>query len=535
MGNCASNSQKPQPIVASGDAPVQQKPAAPWKIKLGAEMPNFACRTTQSDFNFHDFLQSKSDEAPFTILFSHPADFTPVCTTELGVCHSVNHEFMKRGIKMIAISCDPVDSHNAWIKDILTVQGKPENEAFTFPIIADEKRDIVTMLGMLDPKEKDAAGLPLPARALILIGADKKVKFSILYPATTGRNFDEVLRAIDSVLLTANHSLATPVNWNAGDKCIVVPTLKTEDARKQFQDLLIEELPSKKEYFRVVKCPDMTDLKATKAVAGPAATISEQTTQWRINIGNEMPDFDCKTTKGDFKFHAFLEGNAEATWTILMSHPKDFTPVCTTELGMCEKVAPEFLKRGVKMIAVSCDPVEEHKQWIGDILHREDKTVAGDLQFPIIADEGKDIVTMLGMIDPEEKDAAGLPLPARALMLIDPDKKLRFSILYPATTGRNFSEVLRAVDSVMLTASLKLATPANWKQGDRCVVSPIVSDDEALKLFQNMSTEKLPSVKQYLRMVDCPPIKGMEKEEKPGEDGPGPLIDGTEQQKGVCC
>lgn len=366
------------------------------------------------------------------------------------------------------------------------------------------------------------------------------MKLSILYPATTGRNFDEVLRAIDSVLLTANHSLATPVNWNAGEKCIVVPTLATEDARNRFQDLLIEELPSKKEYLRVVTCPDMKDLKATKAIAGAAAVPSEQTAQWRVNIGAEMPDFDCKTTKGDIKFHEFLQGNVEAPWTMLLSHPKDFTPVCTTELGMCEKVAPEFLKRGVKLIAVSCDPVEEHKQWIGDILHREKKTDAGDLQFPIIADERKEIVTMLGMIDPDEKDAAGLPLPARALILIDPEKKVRFSILYPATTGRNFSEVLRAVDSVMLTASLKLATPANWKQGDRCVVSPIVSSDEALKLFENMSTEKLPSDKQYLRMVDCPPIKGMEKEkpkgEKPGEaDGPGPFIDDTTQQKGVCC
>jgi len=530
MGACNSDSkgQKNQPLGAAPSA--DQKPAGPWKIKLGAEMPDFQCKTTQNDFTFHEFLQSKSDEAPFTVLFSHPADFTPVCTTELGQCHRVNAEFMKRGVKMIAISCDPVDSHNAWIKDILTFQGKPEDEAFTFPIIADEKREIVTRLGMLDPKEKDAAGLPLPARALILIGADKKVKFSILYPATTGRNFDEVVRAIDSVLLTANHSLATPVNWNAGEKCIVTPAVATEDARQRFQDLLIEDLPSKKEYLRSVKCPDMTNLKATTTTLAAATAIpSEQTAQWSIKIGAEMPDFECKTTQNDFKFHEFLQSNAEAPWTMLLSHPKDFTPVCTTELGMCEKLAPEFLKRGVKMIAVSCDPVEEHKRWIGDILYREHVQGADGLRFPIIADEKREIVSMLGMIDPEEKDAAGLPLPARALMLIDPEKKVRFNILYPATTGRNFLEILRAVDSVMLTANLKLATPANWKQGDRCVVTPMVGSDEAKALFKNFSIEQLPSNKEYLRLVDCPPMKGME------EQKPVVAIDDESTKKQTCC
>jgi 1-Cys peroxiredoxin 6 len=294
--------------------------------------------------------------------------------------------------------------------------------------------------------------------------------------------------------------------------------------------LLIEELPSKKEYLRHVKCPDMTDLKATTAtVVGAPAISSEQTEQWRINLGAEMPDFPCNTTQQDFKFHDFLQSNAEAPWTLMVSHPKDFTPVCTTELGMCEQLVPEFLKRGVKMIAVSCDPVEDHNKWVEDILHREDKKDATGLRFPIIADEKREIVTLLGMLDPKEKDAAGLPLPARALILIDPEKKVRFSILYPATTGRNFSEVLRAVDSVMLTANHKLATPANWKQGDRCVVTPMVPSDEAKTLFKNFNIEQLPSNKEYLRLVDCPPIKGME------EETPPKVVIESKQQKETCC
>merc|ERR1719188_30515 len=140
---------------------------------------------------------------------------------------------------------------------------KPDGDfRLTFPIIADAKREIVTQLGMLDPDEKDAAGVPLPARALIVIGPDKKVKLSILYPATTGRNFDEVLRSIDSLQLTADMGLATPVDWKHGERCIVAPAVSTDDAKARFANLEIEELPSKKEYFRTVDCPDLSKDKA---------------------------------------------------------------------------------------------------------------------------------------------------------------------------------------------------------------------------------------------------------------------------------
>lgn len=245
---------------------------------------------------------------------------------------------------------------------------------------------------------------------------------------------------------------------------------------------------------------------ALRTVAAPtvvraAAAPVEQA--WRVKLGAEMPNFHCNTTHGDFTFHEFLDSDPQSPFTILFSHPKDFTPVCTTELGRCEQLVPDFQQRGVKLIGVSCDPVEEHRAWTGDILHRE-QLQADSLSFPIIADSNRDIVVQLGMLDPDEQDAAGVPLPARALIVIGPDKKVKLSILYPATTGRNFDEVIRVVDSLQLTAGMGLATPADWRQGERCIVAPVVSTEDAQARFTNLEIEELPSGKQYLRTVDCP-------------------------------
>merc|ERR1711915_675881 len=156
--------------------------------------------------DFHSWIQDS-----WAILFSHPADYTPVCTTELGRVQQLSNEFNKRGVKLIALSCDEVESHNGWIKDIIAYNNL--TTGFSYPIIADPKRDVATLYGMMDPDEKDAKGLPLTCRAVFVIGPDRKLKLSILYPATTGRNFDEILRIVDSLQLTATRKVATPVDW----------------------------------------------------------------------------------------------------------------------------------------------------------------------------------------------------------------------------------------------------------------------------------------------------------------------------------
>uniref|UniRef100_A0A3Q3MQP7 Peroxiredoxin-6 n=1 Tax=Mastacembelus armatus TaxID=205130 RepID=A0A3Q3MQP7_9TELE len=176
-------------------------------LLLGDEFPNFEADTTIGRIKFHDFLGSS-----WGILFSHPKDFTPVCTTELARAAKISSEFKKRDVKMIALSIDSVEDHHNWSKDVMAFNSEADN-ALPFPIIADDKRVLSVQLGMLDPDEKDKDGMPLTARCVFVIGPDKRMKLSILYPATTGRNFDELLRVIDSLQLTAQKKVATPVDW----------------------------------------------------------------------------------------------------------------------------------------------------------------------------------------------------------------------------------------------------------------------------------------------------------------------------------
>ena len=217
--------------------------------RLGDVVPNFTADSTAGNIDFHTWLGDS-----WAILFSHPADYTPVCTTELGRVQALEQEFSKRGVKLIALSCDDVESHKGWIEDIKAYNNLPK---FSYPIIADPKRDVAELYGMMDPDEKDAAGLPLTCRAVFVIGPDKRLKLSLLYPATTGRNFDELLRVVDSLQLTATKKVATPVDWRQGGSCMVVPSVKQEDAAGLFpKGVTVHEVPSGKVYLRTTPQPE---------------------------------------------------------------------------------------------------------------------------------------------------------------------------------------------------------------------------------------------------------------------------------------
>ena len=190
-------------------------------LRLGDPAPNFQAKTTAGDIDFYEFLGDS-----WGVLFSHPADFTPVCTTELGRTALLKEEFAKRNVKVLAVSVDPLDKHIGWVNDI----NETQNCNVDFPIIADEDRKVANLYGMIHPNASET----FTVRSLFVIGPDKKVKLTITYPASTGRNFNEVLRVIDSLQLTANYSVATPANWNSGEDVIVVPAVSTEDAMKKF-------------------------------------------------------------------------------------------------------------------------------------------------------------------------------------------------------------------------------------------------------------------------------------------------------------
>ncbi|GAB3934665.1 peroxiredoxin [Mucilaginibacter myungsuensis] len=190
-------------------------------LRLGDDAPNFKAQTSEGDIDFYEFLGDG-----WGVLFSHPADYTPVCTTELGRTAALKEEFAKRNVKVAALSIDSVASHKEWIKDINETQGVE----VTFPIIADEDRKIAEAYDMIHPN----ASLNATIRSLFIIGPDKKIKLIITYPASTGRNFNEVLRVIDSLQLTAYHSVATPADWKDGDQVVVLPSIKTEDIPDKF-------------------------------------------------------------------------------------------------------------------------------------------------------------------------------------------------------------------------------------------------------------------------------------------------------------
>lgn len=190
-------------------------------LKLGEIAPDFTAQTTEGEVKFHDWLGDS-----WGILFSHPADFTPVCTTELGEVARLKSEFDKRNTKVIAVSVDTLESHNRWVPDINETQQTTVN----YPIIADQDRKVAELYQMIHESANDK----LTVRSVFVIGPDKKIKLTITYPASTGRNFREILRVLDSLQLTANYSVATPVNWEHGQDCIIAPAIKEEDIPAKF-------------------------------------------------------------------------------------------------------------------------------------------------------------------------------------------------------------------------------------------------------------------------------------------------------------
>ena len=207
-----------------------------------------------------------------------------------------------------------------------------------------------------------------------------------------------------------------------------------------------------------------------------------------LRLGDIAPDFIAETTDGKIHFHEWL-GNS---WCVFFSHPKDFTPVCTTELGAVSKIKQEFDKRGAKVIGISVDSIESHKGWVQDI----NETQNTKLNFPLIADPERKTAVLYDMLDPTSKDN----LTARSVYIIAPDKKIKLMLTYPASTGRNFWEILRALDSVQLTAQYSVATPADWKYGQDCIVVPSLSDEEAQKRFP----KGFKRVRPYLRLTPQP-------------------------------
>jgi thioredoxin-dependent peroxiredoxin len=216
-----------------------------------------------------------------------------------------------------------------------------------------------------------------------------------------------------------------------------------------------------------------------------------------LQIGDTAPDFEAETTEGHISFHDWIGDS----WAVLFSHPKDFTPVCTTELGYMAKIKPEFDRRNVKIIGLSVDPMDSHERWASDI----EETQGTALNYPLIADASFELSKLYGMLPADTEGDPGDRTPAdnqtvRNVLVIGPDKKIKLLLAYPMTTGRNFDEVLRVIDSLQLTAKHKVATPVNWQQGDDVIIAGSVSDDEAKETYP----DGWESPRPYIRIVPQP-------------------------------
>jgi thioredoxin-dependent peroxiredoxin len=215
-----------------------------------------------------------------------------------------------------------------------------------------------------------------------------------------------------------------------------------------------------------------------------------------LQLGDTAPDFEAESTEGPIRFHEWL-GDA---WGVLFSHPKDFTPVCTTELGYMAKIKPEFDRRGVKILGLSVDPTARHADWIRDI----EETQGAKVEYPIVGDDDFEVAKLYGMLPADVSGDAASRTPAdnqtvRNVFVVGPDKKLKLILVYPMTTGRNFDEVLRVIDSLQLTANHKVATPAQWQQGDDVIIAGSVDDEQAKELFGEWDAPR-----PYIRIVKQP-------------------------------
>jgi len=446
-------------------------------IWLGDEAPDFTLESSEGEINWHEYIKGR-----WALLITFPSDLSPVSTSELGRLGQAAGEFKKRGVRLAALSAESVASHRLWIKDAEELY----ETKVDFPLLSDTELKVATRYGLLSIAEEKLR----TARSAVFVGPDRKVKAIATYPDATGRNVKEILRTIDSLQLTAYRLVGTPADWIHGRECVLLPVVTDDDAKVKFPG---KEVRKVRPYLRFIDDP--SDDKLAEQVLlqapplGPAAAKLTKS-QHLLRVGDVVPDFSISSTKGDIKWHRFIEGS----WAVLFSHPKAKTPICTTELGRVSQLKTEWEKRGVLVASISTDGVPANEEWIKDI----DALSGCATILPILSDAERKVSVLYGMLNQEHLEASGLPLTVRSVFIIGPDKKLKATVIYPASTGRNFDEILRIIDSQQLAAKSPVVTPAEWQPGQPVYVAPSVSTEQARELFPAGVTVSRP----YIRSVD---------------------------------
>lgn len=478
---------------------------------LGEEFPDLVLESTHGRLQLHKYFGSG-----WGILLTHPKAFDPVSLTEFAAFASELGHFHQRATKLCAVSTDTVEAHLEWAKDLAsfrsdgssTPQGMAGGEGFPIPFMTDPKRTFAHRLGVLDTKEEDEHGEAMMSRAVFIIGPDRKLRFSQVYPHACGRSAGEILRVLSALQSTENRPVAAPVGWTPGRALLV-------DAGVDLgaKDVLFP-LGATEHHLPHQTIWSTPDPQVEERTVFPSAVEYKPQAHHvsMLNLGDELPNFHMKPVGEDESGVAQPESGVaryleHCSWGIVCPLADPLSPACLTELASALTHIKKFVSRKCKLVFLTAKPLSrEHMEDV--IAFSQGQYHPRVLPFAIVVDPEREIIDGLGSLDEKTRGENGSAGVARGVFIVHGhDLKLRLSMLYPASVARNWTEVLRAVDALALTdAAVGLLTPEGWTSGNECVADGTMKQDEVQTFFPESMTRpaQLASRKDYLVYVKDP-------------------------------
>ncbi|KAH9257580.1 hypothetical protein BASA81_004029 [Batrachochytrium salamandrivorans] len=478
---------------------------------LGEEFPDLDLESTHGRLQLHKYFGSG-----WGILLTHPKAFDPVSLTEFAAFASELGQFHQHATKLCALSTDTVKAHLEWTKDLTSFRSddsfppsEEEREGFSIPFMTDPKRTFAHRLGVLDTKEEDEHGEAMMGRAVFIVGPDRKLRFSQVYPHTCGRSVTEILRVLSALQCTENRQIAAPVGWTPGRALLV-----NSDVDLEVKDVLFP-LGATEHHLPHQTIWSTPDPQVEERTIHPSAVEYKPQAHHvsMLNLGDELPNFHMKPVSveegSEMQQHEsgvarYLE---HCSWGIVCPLADPFSPVCLTELASALTHIKKFVSRKCKLVFLTANPIA--REHIEDaIAFSQGQYHPRVLPFAVVLDPEREIIDGLGSLDEKMRDESGSAGVARGVFIVHGhDLKLRLSMLYPTSVARNWGEVLRVVDALTLTdASVSLLTPEGWTSGKECVADGTMKQDEVQTFFPESMTRpaQLASGKDYLVYVKDP-------------------------------
>ncbi|KAH9255627.1 hypothetical protein BASA81_006457 [Batrachochytrium salamandrivorans] len=446
--------------------------SVPHFAQLGEDFPNIEAKSTKGLIKLHTYFGEG-----WGIVLTHPKAFEPVTLTELSAAAGLLGEFDRRGCKVCAVGSNSLEMHLKWTCDLLvfdkelgTKKVTGMEHVFPIPIIADPDRAIAHRLGALDGTAEDPCGEPLLSRAVFIIGPDRKLRFSQLYPSTCGRSFREILRVLDALQRTENRVISTPSGWVAGRPCLV-----NRDVNLQVKDVVFPQgvCAYRLVHMSLIATPDpqLEERKLLHPLGAPKPSANPVS---MLNLGDEFPNFAMDQHKLQL-----LNTYLGASWGIICTLTDPFSPVCLTEMAhlLMKHTEQALIEKGCKLVIVAAKPIPV--DFMEDVLeYAQCGAMLSDWPFAVVVDESKEIIARLGALDEKIRDLDCMATVARAVFVVGPQLRLRASLFYPSSVGRDCAEILRVIDSLRMTESnVVLFTPEGWHLGDECVADGSVDAD----------------------------------------------------------